>query len=513
MTEASSPETALSSTAAAQPLPRLKSGIPGLDEILLGGFVLNGLYIIRGSPGAGKTIFGNQICYASVAAGGRAIYVTLLSEQHERMLGNLGQLSFFDASRIAKDITYVSAFQLLERDGLPGLLTLLRREIVAFKADVLVLDGLLASEAHDTSDFQLKKFVHELQMLAATCDCTMFLLTSGRGHLVSAETTMVDGLIELADTASGWRIERTLSVRKFRGSDHLAGSHAMRITHEGVTVWPRTEALLHSPARVIPGSGAARMSTGIGELDEMLRGGVPRASSTLVLGPTGTGKTLLGMHFLDAATDTEPGLLLGFYETPERIMARAEKMLPNLPALIRSGTVEIMWQSPSEDLIDRVGSELLSELKRRGVKRLVIDGLLGFRDMAVQPERMPMFYRAITNALRGLDVTVVCTMEAPELIGPIAKAPIDKLTPVAENLILLRYVEQQAKLERVLSIMKVRDSEFDHRLRNFEIGTGGMHLGPGFDGSTAILTGFADDGAHGTAAAASDASRAGPGKA
>ena len=513
MTEDSPPKAALPSNAAVPPLPRLKSGIPGLDEILLGGFVLNGLYIVRGSPGAGKTILGNQICYAAIAGGGRAIYVTLLSEQHERMLGNLGQLSFFDASRIAKDITYVSAFQLLERDGLPGLLTLLRREIVSFKADVLVLDGLLASEAHDTSDFQLKKFVHELQMLAATCDCTMFLLTGGRGQLVSAETTMVDGLIELADTVSGWRIERTLSVRKFRGSDHLSGSHVMRITHEGVTVWPRTEALLHSPARVIPQSDASRMSTGVVGLDEMLHGGLPRASATLVLGPTGTGKTLLGMHFLDAATETEPGLLLGFYETPERIMARAEKMLPNLPALIRSDTVEIMWQSPSEDLIDRLGSELLSEIKRRGVKRLVIDGLLGFRDMAVQPERMPMFYRAITNALRGLDVTVLCTMEAPELIGPIAKAPIDKLTPVAENLILLRYVEQQAKLDRVLSIMKVRDSEFDHRLRNFEIGTGGMHLGPGFDGSTGILTGFADDGDHGAAAAAVDAPRTGPGKA
>jgi circadian clock protein KaiC len=122
-------------------LTRLSSGVTGLDAVLLGGFVKNGLYIIQGAPGAGKTILSNQICYAYAAVGGRALYVTLLSEQHERLLANLEQMSFFDPARIAHQINYVSAFQLLERDGLAGLLTLLRREIVAHRAGVLVPGG------------------------------------------------------------------------------------------------------------------------------------------------------------------------------------------------------------------------------------------------------------------------------------------------------------------------------------------------------------------------------------
>jgi circadian clock protein KaiC len=473
------------------PLPRLPSGIAGVDEILLGGFVKNGLYIIQGTPGAGKTMFGNQVCYANVAAGGRAIYVTLLSEQHERMLANLAQLSFFDPEAVARDLTYLSAFQLLERDGLPGLLTLLRREIVSFRANVLVVDGLLASEAHAATVLELKKFVQELQMLAGACDCTMFLLTSGRGSPVSPEHTMVDGMIEIGDTSTGWRTERHLAVRKFRGSDFIPGAHAMRITSDGIVVWPRTEGLPPSLEPVTRRGEHKRVSTGIEGLDDMLRGGLPRASSTLVMGPTGTGKTVMGLRFLSGCTQEAPGLMLGFYETPAQIMVRAEGVAPDLPTLVQQGIVGIQWQSPSEDLIDRVGAKLIEEVRARRVRRLLIDGLLGFQDMTVHPDRMPNFYRALTNLLRGLDVTILCTMEVPELIGPILRPPVARLTPLAENLILLRYVEHEAILKRLLSIMKVRDSEFDHRLRNYTIDTRGILLGDDFGGAINVLTGFA----------------------
>ena len=121
---------------------RVPSGVPGLDAVLRGGFLKAGIFIIQGSPGAGKTILANQICFHHAAGGGRALYVTLLAESHSRMLLHIGQLRFFDAEMIPSRIFLVSAFRVLEEDGLRGLLDLLRREVQSHEASILVLDGL-----------------------------------------------------------------------------------------------------------------------------------------------------------------------------------------------------------------------------------------------------------------------------------------------------------------------------------------------------------------------------------
>ena len=313
-----------------EPGQRMPSGIRGLDQVLLGGFIRNGIYIVQGPPGSGKTIFANQVCYTHIAAGGRALYLTLLSEQHERMLANIRGLSFFNPSYIARQLNYVSAYQVLERDGLVGLLGLLRREIVSHRASVLIVDGLVAAEEHASSDVALKKFVHELQMLSAASDCTMFLLTSARDALVSPEHTMVDGMIEIGTEASGWRVERSLLVRKFRGSDYLLGRHAFSITGDGIVVWPRVESLPTAPGIAARRVDAPRLSTGIAGLDEMLGGGLPPGSATLVLGPAGAGKTALCLRYLAECSADEPGLMLGFYESPEQLQARAEDVAPAL---------------------------------------------------------------------------------------------------------------------------------------------------------------------------------------
>jgi circadian clock protein KaiC len=123
-------------------LKRIPTGVPGLDAVLRGGFLRGGIFIIQGSPGAGKTILGNQICFHHVAKGGRALYVTLLAENHARMLLHIGQLGFFEEAAIPDRLYYVSAYRVLEQEGLPAVLNLLRREVQAREASILVLDGL-----------------------------------------------------------------------------------------------------------------------------------------------------------------------------------------------------------------------------------------------------------------------------------------------------------------------------------------------------------------------------------
>ena len=470
-------------------LARMPTGIAGLDVILKGGFLRGGIYIIQGPPGAGKTILGNQVCYDHVAAGGRALYVTLLAENHDRMLMHMGELQFFDRDEITRSLEYISAFRILEEEGLKGLLTLIRREIQGRKISVLVLDGLVAAEHSAPSELEFKKFIHGLQTQAVVTDCTMFLLTSAGEDSISPEHTMVDGLIELSDEQYGWRSVRDLHVRKFRGSSYLRGRHAFRITDNGIEVFPRTESLLAEPSKD-PGGETRLISTGAPSLDKMVGGGLTAGSTTLLVGPTGSGKTALGLQFLSACSVAEPGIHFGFFESNARLLTKSDSLGLNLRKLVKAGHVELMWQPPTEDLIDALAEQLLAAVRRRHVKRVVIDGLAGFQRLTVAQDRIAPFFTALVNELRGLGVTTFASLEVADLIGPIARAPVSELSTITENLMLLRYVELHSKLYRLISILKVRDNEFDPVLREFTLSKHGLEVGDSFSNVEALLSGF-----------------------
>ena len=468
-------------------LARVPSGIAGIDTILGGGFLKGGLYIIQGMPGTGKTTFANQLSYNHVAAGGRALCVTLLAEYHSRLMQHLLGMSFFDPSMIPDRISYVSGFRALRKDGLAGLLDLVRREIQTQTVSLLVIDGLVAAQRAANDTQSLSEFVHELQGVAIATDCTVFMVTSSSGmEHVTPEHTMVDGIVELSDQLFGWSAERTLQVVKFRGSDHLRGKHAFEITSDGLVIYPRIEALLAKPSRPDQGS-ETKVSSGVDRLDTMLRGGLPVASTTMLMGPSGVGKTTLGLHFLSRSSAAEPGLLFGFYETPPRIVAKAREVCPPLVEMLGNGAVEVLWHPPTDALLDGYGDWLLKAVRRRGVKRLFIDGLGAFQNAANDPGRMSHYLTALMNELRVLGVTTVCTLEVPDIIGPHIRTPIGDLSSLAENLILLRYLELRSRLYRLISILKVRDSDFDPLLHQFSLTSHGLDIEASNDSAEAML--------------------------
>lgn len=273
-------------------IERLPSLVPGLDTILCGGWLHGGLYIVRGLPGTGKTILGNQMIHTHAARGCRALFITALGENHGRMMQHLRPMRFFDPSLVPDHVTYINAYQALEDEGLKGLLTLFRLEVQARGATILVLDGLSAVEAKGGAGaaFEMKRFTHELQTLASATDCTMFLLTATSGASSAPELTMVDGLIQLEQRMYALRSERRLVVQKFRGSGFLEGEHAYRINRDGLTIFPRTEAQFAIPTRRPP-PRPTRVRSGIVSLDMMLHGGLPAATIGAVVGPSGAGKT------------------------------------------------------------------------------------------------------------------------------------------------------------------------------------------------------------------------------
>ncbi len=470
-------------------LQRIPSGVIGLDAVLDGGFLQGGTYIVAGMPGTGKTILGNQICFHHVAQGGRVVYVTLLAETHGRMLAHLRGMAFFSEEPLASALHYVSAYRVLTQEGLKGLLELLRQLIRDHRASMLVLDGLVSASASAPNELAFKEFVHELNTLVSVIGCTTFLLTNGHTpEDVHPEHTMVDGLIELTDELIGVRAVRELIVRKFRGSAHLRGRHVFQITQQGITVYPRSEAMLSDPVAV-PGEYTSRIPVGISDLDEMLRGGLQRGSATLLMGPSGSGKTLMGLQFLaQGAKLGEPGLYFGFYESPPRLVGKGQAVGLDLSGAVRGGLLEMLWQPPVELVLDALAVKILAAIKRRGIQRLLIDGLVGFKESTVHTERINRFFAAFTNELRALDVTTVFTEETRVLFGPEVETPVKGLSALVENHLFLRQVEWKGVLRRVLVILKTRESGHDPSLRELIIEDGGLKLGPRFDGTEALLT-------------------------
>ncbi|MDG9925065.1 MULTISPECIES: ATPase domain-containing protein [unclassified Pseudomonas] len=471
-------------------LKRLQSGIDGLDVLLKGGLVSGASYIVQGRPGSGKTILANQIAFNHVREGGRVLVATLLAESHDRLFQFLSTLSFFEPQRVGAEIQFVSAFDTMQNEGLDEVVRLLRREINRQKATLLIVDGVLNARSRAESQLDTKKFISELQGHAAFAGCTVLLITSARLDDGSPEHTMVDGVIEVGEELHGSRSVRRIQLRKTRGSGALSGLHECEITNDGIVIYPRLESLYARPSQ--PGSAdLRRVPSGIGGFDQMIGGGLPESSVTLLMGPSGVGKTCAGLSFLAQSTPQEPGLHFGFYENPQRLRLKAQALGHDLQALEDSGALHILWQPTTSGLLDALGLKLLDTVERLGIKRVLLDSLGGMARVATNQARLAEFFSALMSELRARGVTVVATWEMRDLFGSEINAPAPELSSLVDNLLLMRFVEINSELKRVLSTLKMRDSNYDPALLEVVIDEQGLRLEKTFRNTAAVLTGSA----------------------
>jgi len=474
---------------ASKPFQRISSHVPGLDLVLQGGIFQGGIYMVVGSPGAGKTILANQFAFSYAAAGGRVLYITLLSESHARLFASLKEMDFFVPERLGTSIFYISGYAALEAGKLAGLLKLLRKAVRDHQATLLVIDGLVTAGAIAGTDLELRKFIHGLQVLVELLGCTTLLL-SGATNAESnyAERTMVDGLIHLSTSRVGMRSERELEVLKLRGSAAIRGGHFFEISNAGITVHPRTEARLGTNG--VAQNKRMRIAFGVPRLDEMLAGGLFTGSTTLLLGTHGSGKTSFGVHFLSAGADKkEPGLYFGFSEVRSRILSKSKRISPDLADHVKRGLIEVIWQPPLEQLADALVEKLIAAINRRKVRRVFIDGLGGFQESLIYPERLLAFFTALTNELRSVGVTTIVSDETSDFVGPQINLP--RISAAAENVICLRHVELRSQLRRLVSVIKMREGNYDSSLREFSITDQGIELASTFESAEGILSGMA----------------------
>jgi circadian clock protein KaiC len=456
---------------------RVPTGVRGLDRILGGGLWRGGIYILAGNPGAGKTTFGNQVAFRHVADGGRAAYVTLLSETHARMLFQLREMSFFVPAAVGDSLVYLNGFSAIETEGLDGLLKMVRRAVRDQRAGVLILDGMVTAGTLARSGIDYKKFINELQTWVGGVGCTVLFLTSmGQDTIAQPESSMVDGIFELRSQGAGLRWDRTLTVSKFRGSAFLEGGHAYGITSDGVVVHPRLEALERSPAPA-SGEGPHRLSTGDRALDRALGGGLARGTSTLILGSTGSGKTSLALQMLGTGLpEDEPALYFGFFERPTTILARGDQLGFDLRAAVKRGALTVMWNSPAEPWPDRLADALLETAQRTRARRVAIDGLAGLR-AGLYPERLPGFLGSLVDDLAALGATTLLTDEPQILAG--GSDHTAAVATLVDNVVLLQPLRTAARAPGLLTVMKARNSPHERRYQHYEVGGAGLRvLGP-----------------------------------
>lgn len=469
---------------------RLETGVPGLDEVLGAGLVKGSLYLIEGRAGAGKTILSAQIAFHLARQGKRVLFMTLLAESHGKLLDHLRQLSFFDPALFEASFSLISGFGALLEGGFDAFFRLWAGAVDTQRPDLAIIDGFSNLRGFRTTDWAQPRLLQQMSALASATGCTTLLLAPAGEHGIESDRALVDGVIELTTHANGVRKTRELEVHKLRAGAQLQGRHLFRISAEGLHVYPRLEARPSEVASPPGYAGSQTLRTGVAELDVMLAGGLRLGSATSLLGTPGSGKTTLGLTFLEEGlTQGQACLYFGFFESPQRLVFKARNLGIDLQPHLDSGQLKLIWQAPLELMLDELADRLFGDIGQRRVERLVIDGLDGFRDSAMHPDRIPAFAVALLNELKARGVTSMITEEQP-LFGEFPERAL-RMSGLVENIVLLRYVEIRSNVQRLLSILKVRDEHYDTSIRELAITSQGVQVRAPFRMAEQLLTGRA----------------------
>jgi circadian clock protein KaiC len=439
------------------------------------GLAAGGLYLIEGMAGAGKTLLSLQIGFHRARAGETVLFISLMAESHGKLLEHVGGMGFFDERLVGARVLFHSGFHSLAQGGLDAFFEFLARSVREHRPKLLIVDGFRNALERRASDLPVARFMHELNSLAALTGCTALVLLPEAGNEPRAEHALVDGLVELSRYASGMRVVRELEVHKLRGADHLLGRHVFTIGGNGLVVYPRLETLVAREPRAAA-ENAARRAFGVPRLDAMLHGGLVGGATTSILGAPGAGKTLLALKFLEQGLkEGEPALYFGFFESPERLLAKAQGVGVDLQPAAREGRLRIIWQPALEYTMDELGARLLDAVRAHKARRVAVDSIDGFRQSAMRKERFSMYMTALTTELRALDADTILTEELPlEQYG--APPPQLLLSALLENVLHVRYVEAGARLCRQLSVLKMRESDYDNSIREFRISERGIEV-------------------------------------
>ncbi|WP_432379679.1 ATPase domain-containing protein [Duganella sp. P38] len=482
----------------------LSTGVPGLDDVLAGGLTRDRLYLVEGEPGTGKTTLALQFLTEGVRRGESSLYVTLAETTVE--LRSVAQSHGWDMAGIHIE-EIIPDEHALDPDQQYTIFHPSEIELGSTTQRILaavdrhrprrvVLDSLSELQLLAESPLRYRRQVLALKQYLSGRGCTTIFLDDRTALSTDLQVRSVAHAVltlELADQDYGAE-RRRLRVVKYRGIAYRGGAHDYRILRGGLQVYPRLVA-----ANTRENSERAQLSSGLPQLDALIGGGLEEGMSTLISGPSGTGKSSLAAQFVHAATlRGQRCAMFLFEEARNNMLNRCANLGMNLGDAIAQQLLSVQQIDPAELAPGEFASAVMQAVEQ-GARVVVIDSLNGYLN-AVPEERFLIIYlHELLTYLGQRGVVSIIVGVQSGMLGAGMRNAVDA-SYLADNVILLRYFEAAGEVRQAISVFKKRGSTHERTLRAFEVGPGGLKVGPVLKDFHGVLTGVPSY--HGAADAA-----------
>ncbi len=471
-----------------------RTGVPGLDDILNGGLATGRLFLLEGSPGTGKTTTAIRFLMEGAAAGERSLYVTLSeTEQELRLAAKSYGWDFGDKVKIFE---LVPPESLLDADQQQSLLyssdlelgettKLIFDAVEESGATRIVLDSLSEIRLLAQSSLRYRRQVLALKHYFARRGATVLMLDDLTTEALDKTVhSIAHGVVRLEELAPEYGPERRrMRVIKYRANAFRGGYHDFVIRGDGVTVFPRLVSAEHRTEFKRQTQG-----TGVAGLDALLGGGIEKGSSTLLLGPAGSGKSLLNLQFVKATLARgEKAALFVFDEELGLLFDRAKPLGYDLQAWQASGQLGIVQLDAAELSPGEFAHRVRSSVELANAQTVVIDSLNGYQTAMPQENSLILHMHELLQFLNRRGASTFLTVAQHGLLGSDMRSPVD-VTYLADSVILLRYFEAMGAVKRAISVIKKRTGWHEDTIREFTI-RGGVHVGDPLVGFQGVLRG------------------------
>ncbi|HXG98818.1 MAG TPA: ATPase domain-containing protein [Sphingomicrobium sp.] len=478
----------------ANPDLKAKTGVEGLDDILVGGLRRGRVYLLEGSPGTGKTTIATRFLLEGAEHGEPGLYITLSETEEE--LRETAESHGWDFGPPNAIYELVPPESLLDEQQQQSLLYSSDLELGETTKRIfeaiekhnpkrVVLDSLSEIRLLAQSSLRYRRQVLALKHYFSRNDATVLMLDDLTTEAFDKTVhSVAHGVIRLEETAPDYGPERRrLRVIKYRGQPFRGGHHDLVIETGGVKVFPRLVSNEHRTS-----FNRETVKSDNSALDQLMGGGIERGSSTLVLGPAGTGKSLLTMTFAVQAVERgEKAALFIFDEELGLLFERSKGLGIDLKALQDTGNLLIEQVDAAEMSPGEFSQRVRSCVQSMGARTVVIDSLNGYQQAMPDEKQLVLHMHELLQFLNRQGATTFLTVAQHGLIGEM-QAPVD-VTYLADTVVLLRYFEAIGRVRRAISIIKKRTSAHEDTIREYCIGSKGITLGEPLTNFQGVLRG------------------------